>query len=110
MIATIVIAALIFGAVGYIIGKGIYDRVRHRGGGCSCGGSCWQHAKPIVWPGPSPAMAGQGPGSFLRGFCLRRQTRPLPPPCGRRDCRSTLQKPTRPRTCAKQVRGLVGCC
>lgn len=40
MIATIVIAALIFGAVGYIIGKGIYDRVRHRGGGCSCGGSC----------------------------------------------------------------------
>ena len=33
MIATIVIAALIFGAVGYIIGKGIYDRVRHKGGG-----------------------------------------------------------------------------
>ena len=39
MIATIVIAALIFGAVGYIIGKGIYNH-RHGKGGCSCGGDC----------------------------------------------------------------------
>ena len=40
MFATIVIALLIFGAVGAVIGKGIYDRVHHKGGGCSCGGSC----------------------------------------------------------------------
>ena len=40
MIATIVIAALIFGAVGCIIGKGIYNRKHHKGGCSACGGSC----------------------------------------------------------------------
>ncbi|WP_294496796.1 FeoB-associated Cys-rich membrane protein [uncultured Gemmiger sp.] len=40
MFATILIAVLIFGAVAYIIGKGIYNRVHHKGGGCSCGGGC----------------------------------------------------------------------
>ena len=40
MFATILIAALIFGIVAYIIGKGIYNRVHHKGGSCSCGGGC----------------------------------------------------------------------
>lgn len=40
MIADIVISLLIFAAVAGVIGRGIYNRIRHKGGSCSCGGCC----------------------------------------------------------------------
>ena len=42
--ATVIVAIIVFGLVGLIIGKGIYDKKPHKGGcGCncsSCGGGC----------------------------------------------------------------------
>lgn len=42
--ATVIVAIIVFGLVGLIIGKGIYDKKHHKGGcGCncsSCGGGC----------------------------------------------------------------------
>lgn len=38
--ATVIVSLVVFGAVAFVIGKGIYNRVRRKGGECSCGGGC----------------------------------------------------------------------
>ncbi|MBE5037610.1 FeoB-associated Cys-rich membrane protein [Subdoligranulum sp. DSM 109015] len=38
--ATVIVSLVVFGAVAFVIGKGIYNRVHRKGGGCSCGGGC----------------------------------------------------------------------
>ena len=39
-LATVIGAGLVVGIVGFIVGRGVYNRLHHRGG-CSCGcGSC----------------------------------------------------------------------
>lgn len=38
--ATVIVSLIVFGAVAVVIGKGIYNRVHHKGGSCSCGGGC----------------------------------------------------------------------
>lgn len=54
MFATIVVSLLIFGAVAWIIGRGIYRRIRHKGGGCSCGGCSGCPCAGACHPSPSP--------------------------------------------------------
>lgn len=51
-LATVIGAVLIFGVVGLIVGRGVYNRL-HRRGGCSCGcgdcpsrGLCHPETKP----------------------------------------------------------------
>lgn len=38
--ATVIVSVIVFGAVALVVGRGIYHRVRRKGGGCSCGGGC----------------------------------------------------------------------
>lgn len=38
--ATYIIAGIIFVACAFLLGRGIYRVVTHKGGGCGCGGGC----------------------------------------------------------------------
>ena len=50
--ATVIVAIIVFGLVGLITGKGIYDKKHHKSGcGCdcsSCGGGCHSQKKHLV--------------------------------------------------------------
>ena len=37
---TIIVGLILLAIVAAIIGKGIYNRLHHKGGGCSCAGGC----------------------------------------------------------------------